>query len=52
MNEGVSVIIPTYNRKQLLSKAIDSILSQTYRNFEIIVSDDGSVDGTQGAVFI
>jgi len=52
MNEGVSVIIPTYNRKQLLSKAIDNILSQTYRNFEIIVSDDGSVDGTQGVVFI
>jgi glycosyltransferase involved in cell wall biosynthesis len=42
----VSVIIRTYNRKSRLTKAIDSVLGQTYANFELIVVDDGSDDGT------
>lgn len=42
----VSIIIPTYNRKSLLEKAIDSVLKQTYTSFELIVIDDGSNDNT------
>ena len=45
-NPLVSVIIPTYNRKDFVAKAIESVLSQTYKNLEIIVIDDCSVDGT------
>jgi len=41
-----TVIVPTYNRKLLLKRAIDSILRQTFKNFELIIIDDGSTDGT------
>jgi hypothetical protein len=46
----VTVVIPTYNRASLLEKAIDSALSQTYRNIEVIVADDSSTDGTKEMV--
>ncbi|HYA40446.1 MAG TPA: glycosyltransferase family 2 protein [Syntrophobacteraceae bacterium] len=42
----VSVIIPTYNRNKCVTRAIDSVLSQTYDEYEIIVVDDGSSDST------
>ncbi len=42
----VSVIMPTYNRVDKIASAINSVLKQTYRNFQLIISDDGSTDGT------
>jgi len=41
-----SVIMPVYNDEKYVGKAIESVLQQTYRSFELIIVDDGSTDGT------
>ena len=46
-NVKVSVIIPTYNRAQLIKNSIISVLNQTYKNLEVIVVDDASTDNTK-----
>jgi len=46
----ISVILPTYNRGNLLPRAIQSVLNQTYQDFELILVDDGSMDNTEEVV--
>lgn len=44
---AVSVVLPTYNRGYCIRRSVDSILNQTFRDFELIVVDDGSTDDTK-----
>ena len=45
-SKKVSIIIPMYNAEKNISLCLDSILSQTYKNFEIIIVNDGSTDNS------
>ncbi len=47
----VSVIVPTYNRKDAVSETIETVFQQSYRDFELIIADDGSTDGTAMHLF-
>lgn len=46
----VSVVIPTFNRAKVLVETLESISQQTYKNFEVLIVDDGSTDNTKGVV--
>ena len=46
----VNVIIHTYNNERFIAETVESVLNQTYKEYEIVVVDDGSVDGTRDAL--
>lgn len=47
MKSKLSICMPTFNRKDYLKQALNSIFAQTYKDFEVLVVDDGSTDGTE-----
>ena len=49
-NPFFSIIIPTYNRKDFLPIAVESVLNQSYTNYELIIVDDGSSDKTKAII--
>jgi glycosyltransferase involved in cell wall biosynthesis len=50
LSPRISIVIPTYKRPHLIGRAIQSVLNQTYQNFEIVVIDDSPDDGTEKVV--
>ena len=50
MHPLISVIIPTFNRRDTIKRSIDSVLSQDYDNIELIIVDDNSTDNTKEIV--
>lgn len=44
MPEVISIVVPVYNAERTLNECVDSILSQTYSHFELLLVDDGSTD--------
>ncbi len=50
MKPFFSIIIPTYNRAQLIGKAIDSVVKQTFSDWELVIVDDGSTDDTKDVI--
>jgi len=50
MGAKVSICIPTYNRRNYLAQTLDSVYGQTYPDYEVVVVDDGSTDGTENMI--
>jgi GT2 family glycosyltransferase len=50
MKKELYIVIPSFNRKTLLLRCLDSLSKQTYKDFGVILTDDGSTDGTEDAV--
>lgn len=48
--QGISVVIPLYNKVRHIKRALDSVLAQTYRDFEVVAVNDGSTDGSEKVV--
>ena len=49
-NPLVSIVIPTYNRAGIIKRTLDSVISQTYKNWQLIIVDDGSTDDTEDVI--
>lgn len=49
-NQMISVIMPSYQHEEYIGETIDSVLNQSYENFELIIVDDGSTDGTKEVI--
>ena len=52
MNPEISIIVPVYNVEKYLRRCIDSILNQSFKNFELILVDDGSTDNSLSLIHI
>ena len=50
MSQRVSIIMPTYNRAHCIARAIESVIQQTWKDWELIIVDDGSLDETEKVV--
>lgn len=50
MSVDVSVIVPTYNRREYVTQAVQSVLAQSYKDYELIIVDDGSTDRSQDSL--
>ena len=47
MNELITIVVPIYNVEKYLKQCLESLISQTYKNIEIILINDGSTDGSK-----